>query len=719
MCTYSCMAGYMKIEGNDSRVCDEHGEWIGTPIRCEQVIQCRRLETPPHALPGPCSPPYNTGKMCTYSCMAGYMKIEGNDSRVCDEHGEWIGTPIRCEQDSGTRAPSSCNPDLAFLEEPHNLEAAEGDLLEPKCRVSDQDATLTWFKDRQTLDSGAVNGIFVDQYNQLIIPSFNARHAGLYSCVVFSGDRECIRSEANITFNPRSYFEFVPENAYVNFGDDHQFQCSPIEIAWSVIWEKDGRPLEQGDVFIRRGNLYLIDIREGNEGQYTCVARDQFGRTKGRVHAWLYLTDPPQIDISTVCGTITYWKESKAQTTPSPAIVASTEAAGIDEDSSNWSSESMNVAGRSSGRVTGGNIANRGSAPYMVRIWENKPEKWDPWTFTCGATLLDQRWILTAAHCMFDKHGNLITKENMNLFFGDYDSNVLEESEKSRQPAEMIVHEDYDKTNYDNDIALIRIDPPLWEFTPYIRPICLAPGVLASRIMETNINGRVTGWGQESLKSQTNQFMKEVELPIVDRQTCEESVDEDEGEFTDNMFCAGYHSALQDACSGDSGGPFAFRHDDGRWYQVGIVSWGVGCAKEGEYGFYTSISRYLHWLRSKNVTVAYSLKVERQFNESQLSETLFFTVRSPSNFTVAAGSVVDLECFPNRFDASVQWFIGNSIRPVRNLVEGVRILPPGLVLHFDAVEDRFSGIYSCEARVDDEEGEQVIRATFQLQVTAA
>ena len=56
--------------------------------------------------------------------------------------------------DEGSRAPSSCNPDLVFRTEPRNLEVADGDLLELMCRVSDQDATLTWFKDGQRLDSG-------------------------------------------------------------------------------------------------------------------------------------------------------------------------------------------------------------------------------------------------------------------------------------------------------------------------------------------------------------------------------------------------------------------------------------------------------------------------------------------------------------------------------------------------------------------------------------
>ncbi|XP_030828965.1 uncharacterized protein LOC593350 [Strongylocentrotus purpuratus] len=712
ICDVQCHPGFSP--SSDAIICLSSGTWDLDVSRICMAVQCRRLETPPHALPGPCSLPYNTGKMCTYSCMPGYIKTRGDDRRMCDEHGEWIGSPIRCEQDPGPRTASSCNPNLAFLEEPQNLEVARRDLLELRCRVSDQDATLTWVKDGQRLDSGAVNGIYVDQPNQLFIPSFDEPHAGHYACAVFSGERECMRSEANITFNPRSYFEIVPLNAYVNIGEGHRFQCSPKQNTWSVVWEKNGLTLVEGNLLIRGGYLYLTNIREENEGKYTCVARDVFGRTKGRVHAWLYLTDPPQIDITTVCGTITYWKESKAQTTPSPVVVTHTEDPDIAEPSIDWSS-SVNAA---NGRVVGGTTANHGSAPFMVRIREKRTDKVvDPWTFICGATLLDQRWILTAAHCMFDKHENLIRKENMDLFFGDYDSKFTEETEKSRQPAEMIVHEDFDKTNYDNDIALIRIDPPLWEFTPYIRPICLAPGVLASSIMETDNNGRVTGWGQESVGSSTSRFMKEVELPIVDRQTCEDSIDEDEGEFTDNMFCAGYDSGKKDSCEGDSGGPFAFRHDDGRWYQLGIVSWGVGCAKVGEYGFYTSVSRYLHWLRSKNVTVAYSPNVARRFNEIQPSEALSFTVRSPSNLTVAAGSVVDLECSPNRDDASVQWFINNN--PVRNLVEGVRIETSGLVLHFDAIEDSYSAVYSCEARVNDEEGEQVIRANFQLQVTGA
>ena len=48
------------------------------------------------------------------------------------------------------------------------------------------------------------------------------------------------------------------------------------------------------------------------------------------------------------------------------------------------------------------------------------------------------------------------------------------------------------------------------------------------------------------------------------------------------------------------------------------------------------------------------------------------------------------------------------------LMDGVRILPSGLVFHFDAIVEEFAGAYSCVARLDDGEGEQVIRADFQI-----
>ena len=70
-----------------------------------------------------------------------------------------------------------------------------------------------------------------------------------------------------------------------------------------------------------------------------------------------------------------------------------------------------------------------------------------------------------------------------------------------------------------------------------------------------------------------------------------------------NMIWAGIPSGARTACSGDSGGPLMIREPDGRWLQVGIVSWGrepmnaqSRCAHENLYSVYTRVSQYFDWI---------------------------------------------------------------------------------------------------------------------------
>ena len=58
------------------------------------------------------------------------------------------------------------------------------------------------------------------------------------------------------------------------------------------------------------------------------------------------------------------------------------------------------------------------------------------------------------------------------------------------------------------------------------------------------------------------------------------------------MMCAGYDAGVLDACQGDSGGPMIWRGDqDSAFTQIGIVSWGQGCARKGYPGVYTRYDR--------------------------------------------------------------------------------------------------------------------------------
>lgn len=63
------------------------------------------------------------------------------------------------------------------------------------------------------------------------------------------------------------------------------------------------------------------------------------------------------------------------------------------------------------------------------------------------------------------------------------------------------------------------------------------------------------------------------------------------------MFCAGYDKKAMDSCRGDSGGPHVTAYKNTHFI-TGIVSWGEGCAKEGKYGVYTQVSKFIKWIRS-------------------------------------------------------------------------------------------------------------------------
>lgn len=58
------------------------------------------------------------------------------------------------------------------------------------------------------------------------------------------------------------------------------------------------------------------------------------------------------------------------------------------------------------------------------------------------------------------------------------------------------------------------------------------------------------------------------------------------------MYCAGQRGA--DSCQGDSGGPLYLRKSNGAWYQVGVTSWGTGCARAP--GIYSEVSFFLPWI---------------------------------------------------------------------------------------------------------------------------
>ena len=107
------------------------------------------------------------------------------------------------------------------------------------------------------------------------------------------------------------------------------------------------------------------------------------------------------------------------------------------------------------------------------------------------------------------------------------------------------------------------------------------------------VEGLVSGFGRVGENKQPSTVLLRLSVPYVSRATCMESSKQ---RISKRMFCAGYDSLAKDACQGDSGGPHVTRYKD-TWFITGVVSWGEGCARDGKYGVYTQVSKYIDWIR--------------------------------------------------------------------------------------------------------------------------
>ncbi|XP_038569534.1 prothrombin isoform X3 [Micropterus salmoides] len=251
-------------------------------------------------------------------------------------------------------------------------------------------------------------------------------------------------------------------------------------------------------------------------------------------------------------------------------------------------------------RIVGGDDAEVASAPWQVMLYKRSPQE-----LLCGASLVSDQWIVTAAHCiLYPPWNKNFTTDDILVRLGKHNRAKFERgTERIVAIDEIIVHPKYNwKENLNRDIALLHMRRPI-TFTDEIHPICLPDKKVAQILMTQGFKGRVTGWG--NLKETWNPssrnlptVLQQIHLPIVDQDTCRSSTSV---KITDNMFCAGYRpedTQRGDACEGDSGGPFVMKFPaENRWYQMGIVSWGEGCDRDGKYGFYTHLFRMTRWMK--------------------------------------------------------------------------------------------------------------------------
>ncbi|CAH2321870.1 neurotrypsin-like [Pelobates cultripes] len=240
-------------------------------------------------------------------------------------------------------------------------------------------------------------------------------------------------------------------------------------------------------------------------------------------------------------------------------------------------------------RIVGGTKSIRGSWPWQASLRLKGFPKES--RLLCGATLISNCWVLTAAHC-FKRFG--VQAHRYSVRVGDYHTGVEDEFERELLVQKIVIHKNYHSGSIDNDIALIRVkgrDGHCLPFTYHVLPICLPEKKEKSVHRKTCF---ITGWGDTG--TSYSRTLLQGEVSLLPKESC---ILQYKGKFTSRMICAGNLSEDQrvDSCQGDSGGPLMCQRPNGQWVIVGITSWGYGCGRKGYPGVYTKISKYSSWIK--------------------------------------------------------------------------------------------------------------------------
>ena len=266
--------------------------------------------------------------------------------------------------------------------------------------------------------------------------------------------------------------------------------------------------------------------------------------------------------------------------------------------------------------IVGGSPAAEGAWPWQVRLLDSK----NPQSGFCGGSLISNQWVLTAAHCVVQGRSTI---PSVVIGYGSTEQSKLTLVDS----AMIIVHPDYMKENH-ADLALVKLAEPLSD----AQWIEIADAAKEQELVTPGATLTVTGWGalwdfagfEEALYSRNNgssavdtyklltanalvspDKLHQVEIELITNEECAAAYQAYSDAIQQNLtiadteLCAGSPAGAKDSCYGDSGGPLVVADEGGKFYQVGVVSWGSQCGNPVLPGVYNKLARFEPWVKAQ------------------------------------------------------------------------------------------------------------------------
>lgn len=230
-------------------------------------------------------------------------------------------------------------------------------------------------------------------------------------------------------------------------------------------------------------------------------------------------------------------------------------------------------------RIVNGRNSTRGQFPYQALLFFPRPSGGEGF---CGGTLISDRWILTAGHCVdgietFEVHLGALVTDNLN------------------EPGRIVVRTNtsishplyFHPTFIWNDIALLRLNEPV-QFSDTIQPVRLPQ----QHSWFHGIRVVASGFGLQNTSAPSMApILQWANMTTIDNAECYRTFGVLVARLS--VICT-VGNERESACNGDSGGPLT--NEDG--VLVGLTSFGsaAGC-HHGYPSVFTRVTHYLGWIR--------------------------------------------------------------------------------------------------------------------------